>query len=149
MSPRSLTSSLLLVLAMVACTDPSSPPSISAQFVLVDVDGHPLPATPPSSSGAPGPTLVSGTMVLDIGGTALISEDRVAADGTLDNVTNHFTYTIKDSNITFDFQVPCPINGICVAPPTGQILDNGLRVQIVFPPGSAFQIYNYRVSATP
>ncbi len=89
-------------------------------------------------------------MVLDIGGTALISEDRVAADGTLYNVTNHFTYTIKDSNIKFDFQVPCPINAICnTGPPTGQILDNGLRIQVVFPPGYAFQIYNYRVSATP
>jgi hypothetical protein len=140
---------LLLVLTMVACTDPSSPPAISAQFVLVDVDGHPLPATPPPSTGTPGPTIISSTMVLDIGGTAFISEDIIAADGTRSNVTTHYTYTIKDSSITFAFPVPCPINANCVAPPTGQILQNGLRVQIVFPPGYTFQIYNYRVSATP
>jgi len=139
---------LLAVLAIAACTDPSSPPSISAQFVLVDVDGHPLPATPPSNSGTPSPTVVSGTMVLDLGGTAVLSEDRIATDGTHYNVTNHYIYTITNSSIKFDFQVPCPINAICVAPPTGQILDNGLRIQVVFPPGSAFQVYNFQVSST-
>ena len=139
---------LLLALAITACTDPSSPPSISAQFVLLDVDGHPLPATAPPSVGTPGQTIVSGTIVLDLGGTAVLSEDRIAADGTHYNVTNHYTYTINNSSIKFDFQVPCPINANCVPPPTGQILDNGLRIQVVFPPGYAFQVYNFQVSAT-
>ena len=139
---------LLAVLAIAACTDPSSPPAISAQFVLLDVDGQPLPATASPSVGTPGQTIVSGTMVLDLGGTAVLSEDRIAADGSHYNVTNHYIYTINNSSITFDFQVPCPINAICIAPPTGQILDNGLRIQVVFPPGSAFQVYNFQVSAT-
>ena len=87
-------------------------------------------------------------MVLDLGGTAVLSEDRIAADGTRFNITNHYIYTINDSRITFDFQVPCAPNANCVAPPTGAILDNGLRIQVVFPPGYSFQVYNFQVSAT-
>ena len=87
-------------------------------------------------------------MSLDIGGTAVTAEDRIESDGTRANLTTHYTYTIQDSNIRFSYAVPCPSNAICAPPPTGQILDNGLKAQLVFPPGYAFQVYNYRISAT-
>jgi len=60
-----------------------------------------------------------------------------------------YKYTIKGTTITFVPATPCPIDVICAAPPTGEILDNGLRVQVVFPPGYVFQVYNFRASATP
>jgi len=139
---------LVLVLATVACTGPSEPASISAQFILTDVDGRTLPAGSPPSVGTPGPTVVSGTMTLDLGGTAVTAEDRINSDGTRVTLTTHYVYTIKDAQITFAYAFPCPINAICAPPPTGQILDNGLRAELVFPPGYAFQVYNYRISAT-
>jgi len=139
---------LILVLAIVACTEPSEPASISAQFILTDVDGRTLPAGSPPSVGSSGPTVISGTMSLDLAGNAVTAEDRIESDGTRVTITTHYTYIIKDGEITFSYAVPCAPNAICPPPPTGQILDNGLRVQLVFPPGYAFQVYNYRVSAT-
>jgi hypothetical protein len=94
----------------------------------------------------PGQTLVSGNMSLDQGGGAVISEDWIDAGGTHFNRTFVYIYTIKNSKIIFDYTMPCGINANCVPLPTGQILDNGLHVQIVYSPGYAFQIYNYRVS---
>ena len=131
---------LLLALATTACTDPSAPSAISARFELTDVDGHPLPASP----GAPGPTIISGTMSLDLAGGAIISEDRKDSNGTIFTVTSTYTYIIQGSRIEFDLTPPCPINANCVAPPTGAILDGGLRVRVVFPPGYPFQIYTFR-----
>jgi hypothetical protein len=146
---RRQTAFLVLALATAACTEPSEPPSISAQFILTDVDGQSLPAGSPPSAGTPGPTIVSGTMTLDIGGTAAIAEDRIESNGTHDSIVTHYVYTIKDGQLTFSDAVQCPINANCAQPPTGQILDNGLKAQLVFPPGYVFQVYNYRISATP
>ena len=141
---RGLRSVLVLLVAIAACTEPSEPSSISAQFILTDVDGVSLPA-----GSVPGPTIVSGTMVLNQLGFAAVTEDRVESNGTHTTITTHYIYTIRASQITFADPVPCPPNANCVAPPTGMILDNGLRVQLVFPPGYLFMVYNYRVSATP
>jgi hypothetical protein len=38
----------------------------------------------------------------------------------------------------------CPSNANCPMLPAGQILDNGLRVLISYPPDSPFQFYTYR-----
>jgi hypothetical protein len=135
---------LLVAVATIACTDPSEPSAISAHFVLTDVDGRALPAT----AGTTGQTLVSGTLSLDQAGGAIISEDRIDSDGVQHSFQAGYTYTIKNSTITFEY-VSCPINANCAPPPTGQILDNGLHVQVSYPPVYLFQVYNYRVSATP
>src|SRR5438105_5432384 len=115
---------LILVFTSIACTGPSAPASITAQFVLTDVDGRTLPASSPPTVGMAGPTIVSGTMYLQLDGTAVIAEDRIEPDGTRVNLTTHYTYTINDSDITFSYAVPCPSNAICASPPTGKILDN-------------------------
>jgi hypothetical protein len=146
---RRQTAFFLLILATAACTEPSEPPSISAQFILTDVDGQSLPADSPPTAGTPGPTIVSGTMTLDFGGTAVIAEDRIESNGTHDSIVTHYVYSIKDGQITFSYALPCGgINANCPVLPTGQILDNGLKAQLVFPPGYTFQVYNYRISAT-
>ena len=83
-------------------------------------------------------------MSLDQEGGAIISEDRKDSNGTISTVTSTYTYIIKGSQIEFHLTPPCPINANCVAPPTGEIVDGGLRVRVVFPPGYPFQIYNFR-----
>ena len=133
---------LLVAVATISCTGPSEPSSISAHLILTDVDGRALPAT----TGMPGQTLVSGNMSLDEAGGAVISEDWTDAGGTHFPRTFVYIYSIKNSNITFDYPVPCGPNANCAPPPTGRVLDNGLHVQVVYSPGFAFQTYNYRVS---
>lgn len=135
---------LLLALAMAACTGPSDPSTISAHFILTDVDGHALPA----SAGTPSSTIISGAITFDQLGGAVLSEDRTD-NGTLRSYTSNYIYTIQNGKIVFDYAVPCPPNANCVPPPSGAILDNGLRIQVVYSPGFVFQVYNYRVSATP
>jgi hypothetical protein len=136
---------LLVAVAIISCTGPSEPSSISAHLILTDVDGHALPAV----TGTPGQTLVSGTMSLDQAGGAITSEDWVDSGGMHYVLTTGYTYTIRNSGITFDYARPCAPSTPCPPPPTGRILDNGLHVQVLYSPDYAFQIYNYRVSATP
>jgi hypothetical protein len=145
---RSQQALLALIFAVVACTEPSEPASISAQFILTEIDGQSLPVGSPPSVGSTGPTIVSGTMVLNGSGIAAVTEDRVEPDGTHLTITIHYTYSINGSEIKFAYVVPCGSNANCVALPTGQLLDNGLRAQLTFPPGFPFQVYNYRISAT-
>src|SRR5438132_7994121 len=106
MSLRRQKAFLVLVLAIVACTEPSEPASISAQFILTDVDGRTLPAGSPPSVGSSGPTVISGTMSLDLAGNAVTAEDRIESDGTRVTITTHYTYIIKDGEITFSYAVP-------------------------------------------
>ena len=138
---------LLIAFTIVGCTSPSEPGSVSAHFELTDVDGHALPAVSAPSVGTPGQTLVSATLSLDQAGGAILSEDRIDPGGTHFTNTLSYTYTIKGTRITFE--ETCPDTAICAGPPTGMILDNGLHLQVVFPPGYWFQVYNFRVSATP
>jgi hypothetical protein len=134
---------LFLFAFAVACTDPSAPGSISAHFELTDVDGHVLPVTPPAGTGTSEP-IVSGTMSMDQAGGAIITEDRIDSGGNRYTITRNYTYTIKNSTIEFADAIPCPIDAICVAPPTGQILYNGLRVKVVFAVAAPFQVYLFR-----
>ncbi|MFL5502250.1 MAG: hypothetical protein ACJ79Q_13550 [Gemmatimonadaceae bacterium] len=135
---------LLLAFAAIACTDPSAPGAISARFELTDVDGHMLPAASPPGTGTPGSTIVSGTMSLDRAGGAIISEDRIDSGGTHYTISSSYLYTITNSTIAFDYARVCPSNANCPMLPAGQILDNGLRVLISYPPDSPFQFYTYR-----
>jgi hypothetical protein len=136
---------LLLAFVVVACTDPSAPGSISAHFGLTDVDGHLLPAVAPSGTGTAGPTILSGTLSMDQAGGAIITQDWIESGGNRYTVTNNYVYTIKNSRIEFADAIPCPIDAICVGPPTGEILDNGLRVRVVFPFAAPFQVFVFRV----
>jgi hypothetical protein len=138
------TSGLLLFLVVASgCTDPSEPSTISAAFELTDVDGLPLPVSAPPSVGLPGPTIISGSMSLDLAGGAHITEDRRDSQGTQYTFTSTYTYTIHGSNIEF-VSASCPIDANCAAPPVGEIIDNTLRVQLTYPPGYPFHVFTYR-----
>ena len=63
---------ILIAIGVTGCLEPSEPSSISAEFVLIDVDGLGLPVTNPNVHGMPGSRLVAGSMALDLGGTGYI-----------------------------------------------------------------------------
>ncbi|HJQ09538.1 MAG TPA: hypothetical protein VJ840_00775 [Gemmatimonadaceae bacterium] len=134
---------LLVAIGAVACTDPSEPSTLAATFDLTDVDGLPLPATSPPSLGTP-VTIVSGTMSLDRLGNAIITEERADESGGSGTIRYNYLYRISNPNIQFLEQIPCPTDSICTMPPAGQIVDNTIRVRLVFPPGAPFQSYDYR-----
>lgn len=135
---------LLVAIAALACTDPSEPSTLSATFNLTDVDGHTLPATTPPTVGTGAVTIISGAMTLDPLGNAIITEDRSDPSGGSATIRYNYVYTINNPNIEFTEQIPCPSNTICTMPPTGQIIDNTIRVRVVFQTPSPFQVYNYR-----
>lgn len=136
---------LLFTIAILGCTAPSAPSYFSAEFVLTDVDGQHLPVNSTSSSRTLPLTIVAGHMALDESGGAYISEDRIDGQSRY-SLTTPYSFRVKGTSIRFDYaDPPCPLGEPCPAPPTGTILDNGLDVQIVFPPTSAFQVYTFRV----
>lgn len=136
---------LLIALAALGCTAPSAPSYFSAEFELTDVDGQHLPVSSTASSPTIPLTLVSGHMSLDESGGAYISEDRIDAQSRY-SLRTPYLFRIKGTDIRFDYATPpCPVGSPCPGPPTGTILDNGLHVQVVFPPTAPFQVYTFRV----
>ena len=133
---------VFLAVVGTACTNPSEPSTISVAFELTDVDSQPLPAT--VTSGTTSTTVIAGTMALDPAGNATITEQRSDQTGASSTLTHIYAYKVNSPDIEFSELTQCPSNAICTMPPTGQILDNTLRVRLTFPPGSVFQVYNYR-----
>jgi len=137
---------LLLAIAPVACTDPSEPPSIQQSFVLTDINGQRLPYTRPSTSGSPSATIVSGWLTLYNSGVAVLEENQLTSSGTT-LVRFRMRYKITGATIEFSSETPCGPNANCPAPPTGEILDNGLHAEIAWPPLPTAVVYRYQVSA--
>ena len=137
---------LFLAIAAVACTDPSDTPSIAAKFFLTDIDGQQLPYTRPSTNGSQSATIVSGSLILYNSGLAVLEENQLKSAGGVTLVTSRLRYNISGATIEFSFETPCPPNAICVAPPTGELLDNGIHAQIVWPPLPTTVVYRYQIS---
>jgi len=139
---------LLLVIAPVACTDPSDPPSIQQSFFLTDINGQHLPYTLPATNGSPSATIVSGSLTLYNSGVAILEENQLNSTGGTTLVRSRLRYKITGAAIEFSLEPPCPPNAICAAPPTGQILDNGIHAEIAWPPLPSTVVYRYIVSGT-
>jgi len=139
---------LLLAIAPVACTDPSDPPSIQQSFFLTDINGQHLPYTLPATNGSPSATIVSGSLTLYNSGVAILEENQLNSAGGTTLVRSRLRYKITGATIEFSLEPPCPSNAICAAPPTGQILDNGIHAEIMWPPLPSTVVYRYIVSGT-
>src|SRR5436305_14191942 len=96
----------VLIAAVIACQDTSGPPALPANYMLVSVNGRPLPAI--ISPIPEAPTVLDGTVFLDGSGNAIIHEHQrvMIAPGEVTYNTN-YTYTITDN--TIHFQIDCPI----------------------------------------
>ena len=139
---------LLLAIAAIACTDPSELPSIQQSFYLTDINGQHLPYTRPATNGSPSATIVSGSLTLYNSGVAILEENQLNSAGGTTLVRSRLRYKITGAAIEFSLEPPCPPNAICAAPPTGQILDNGIHAEITWPPLPSAVVYRYIVSGT-
>lgn len=138
---------LFLAIAAVACTDPSEPPSIQQSFFLTEINGQQLPAMLPSTNGSPSATVVSGSFTLYNSGVAILEENQLNSAGGTTLVRSRLRYKITGATIEFSYETLCPPNASCVAPPTGQLLDNGIHAEIAWPPMPSTVVYRYQVSA--
>jgi hypothetical protein len=139
---------VLLAIAAIACTDPSEPPSIQQSFFLTEINGQHLPYARPATNGSPSATIVSGSLTLYNSGVAILEENQLNSVGETTVVRSRLRYKITDTTIEFSFETACPPNAICAQPPTGQLLDNGIHAEILWPPLPSTNIYRYQVSAT-
>lgn len=138
---------LFLAIAAVACTDPSDPATITARFVLTDINGQQLPYTPPATAGSQPATILSGSLTLNNSGIAILEESQLNSAGGTTSVASRFRYRIAGATIEFSFETPCT-QGICAMLPTGELLDNGIHAQIGWPPQPSTVVYRYVVSGS-
>jgi len=107
-----------------------------------------LPYTRPATNGSPSATIVSGSLTLYNSGVAILEENQLNSAGGTTLVRSRLRYKITGATIEFSLEPPCPSNAICAAPPTGQILDNGIHAEIMWPPLPSTVVYRYIVSGT-
>src|SRR5947209_12302449 len=119
---------LLLAVSPIACTD-SSGPVDSRQFVLHDISGRSLPTYVSPTPGLT-PTIVSGSLILESGGRAMMTEHEVEYDGTERDVTSTYTYKINGAKIEFEPVTMCPADAICAGPPVGTLTSVGVSVDL-------------------
>ena len=131
-----------LIVPVIGCHDTSGPPPLPANYMLVSVNGRPLPTVTFPFPEAP--TVLDGTLFLDGAGNAVIREHQhvMIAPGEVTYTTN-YTYTISDSKVEFHSATPCPPDAICAAPPVGTFLENHLLVDMGA--GGNALIYDYQL----
>jgi hypothetical protein len=120
---------VLLAVSLAACSDSTGPRTVSAEFVLTDIDGRPLPTYIAPTPGLT-PTVVSGLLSLTESGEAVITEHRIEWNGAEVTYIAHYAYEIRDNQIQFLMLQPCPPNANCIAPPKGTITGGHLAVEI-------------------
>lgn len=118
---------VLAAIASSACHDTSAPPALPANYMLVSVNGRPLPAI--ISPIPESPTVLDGTLFLDGAGNAVVRDHQrvMIAPGEVTYTTN-YTYTISDNKI--QFHIDCPINALCARTPIGTFVGTHLLVDM-------------------
>jgi len=135
---------LLLAVSSIACRDTTAPATITRQFVLNDINGRTLPTYQSPTPGL-AITIVSGSLVLDNAGTAVMTENRIDTDEVARTSTVSYTYRIIGSQLVFE-PIPCPGGAMCAGPPVGTISADGLAVEVdLF--GTGGIKYEYRALA--
>lgn len=121
----------LAVLAFsLGCHDTSGPPGFPANYMLVSVNGRPLPAI--VSPIPESPTVLDGTAFLDGSGNAVIREHELVmiAPGDV-TYSTAYAYTIKNSSIHFRPQcVVLAGSGSCFTEPVGTFVGTHLVVDM-------------------
>jgi hypothetical protein len=113
----------------IGCHDVSAPPALPANYMLVSVNGQPLPAI--VSPIPESPTVLDGTLFLDGAGNAVVRDhERVMiAPGEVTYTTN-YTYTIKDNKILFQFACIGGPTALCPRSPSGTFIGSHLLLDL-------------------
>jgi hypothetical protein len=115
--------------AAIGCHDASGPPGLPANYMLVSVNGQPLPAI--ISPIPESPTVLDGTLFLDGAGNAVVRDhERVMiAPGDVTYTTN-YTYTIKDNKIQFQIECVDGPTALCPRSPSGTFVGSHLILDL-------------------
>ena len=134
---------LVVLVSTLACHNAAGPPTLSAEFVLDNIDGRPLPTY---LAPTPGPTAIifSASLALDGSGKAVMTEHRQDMLQGDRWSTNTLDYRINDNRIELGCFHPTPANLLCTAY-GGTISSETLSLTIA---PSQPVIYNYRVAST-
>jgi hypothetical protein len=118
----------------MACRESTAPAAVAGAYRLENIDGRPLPANIQAGQGDT-ITVLWSTLFLDGAGNAALTErlrivhpgapafERLQSTGYLYTITGH---GILGDDVSFEYSLPCPINAICVGPPTGRVLGTTL-----------------------
>ncbi|HET9634907.1 MAG TPA: hypothetical protein VFP26_03170 [Gemmatimonadaceae bacterium] len=124
----------------IGCRDTSTP-LLATNYLLITVDGRSLPTF--ISPVPEGPTVLSGTFLLDGGSHATASEQRRDMSGNEYTFNATYRYTITGNVIQFDFDPHCGGPAIdCASPPRGTISGDDLLID--YSGGNNSPIYDYR-----
>ena len=129
----------IAAVAAIGCRDTSAPLQ-PMQYGLIAVDGRPLPTF--ISPIPEGPTVLSGTFVLDGGSHASANELRRDMSGNEYTFEARYRYTVSGNVIQFDFDPPCEAPLLCKSRPTGTISGDDLLID--YSGGNNTPIYDYR-----
>jgi len=120
---------VLLAVSLAACNDSTGPRTVSALFVLNDIDGRQLPTYIAATPGLT-PTILSGTLSLAESGEAVMTEHRSEWNGVDATYTANYAYEIRGNQLTLLTLQPCPPNANCVAPPKGTIFLGRVALEV-------------------
>jgi len=132
----------VLIAPVIACHDTSGPPPLPANYMLVSVNGRPLPAI--ISPIPESPTVLDGTLFLDGAGNAVVREHQhvMISPGDVTYTTN-YTYTISDGKIQFHITCPPDALALCAGPPIGTFVGSHLIVDMSG--GTNALVYDYQL----
>ena len=124
---------VLLAVAALGCSDPVSPRGVSGHYVLVSINGEPLPYTVLQPIPEETITVLNGTVSLDFEGNATVAElrrEHPQNNPTETTYTRASRYELDESTISFGFPQPCPINAVCTGTAEGVVTESGLSVNV-------------------
>jgi hypothetical protein len=140
---------LLLLAATIGCSDTTAPIKVPAQFILVNINGRPVPTY---FSPTPGltPNILWASLSFFEAGQAVMTEHRQEVDGTTETTrTANLVYRIRGNQLVLScFQPPvigASIDLLCRSY-TGTISADSLS--LIFVPGPGSVIYNYSPAPT-
>jgi hypothetical protein len=118
----------------MACRESTAPSAVAGVYRLENIDGRPLPANIQAGQGDTITVLWSTLTLNGLRNAALTERLRIVHPGApafeqlqstdyLYSITGH---GILGEDISFEYSPPCPINAICVGPPTGKVLGTTL-----------------------
>jgi hypothetical protein len=117
---------LIIAIASTAACHDTSAPLNPVHYVLLTIDGRFLPTYVFSSDG---PTVLSGSFILDGGSHATANELRHDTSGNEYNFNVRYRYTIRGDVIQFEYDPPCggPA-ALCAITPRGTISGDHLLI---------------------
>ena len=125
--------------AVAACHDTSAPLQ-PVDYMLINIDGRPVPTT--MTPVPESPTVLSGSIFLDGGRHATVSEQRRDISGNEYSWIVRYRYTISGNVVHFDYDPTCGGPAAdCAILPIGTI--DGPHLLMDYSGGQKLLVYDY------